>query len=145
MDFGCDFNHYLSDITRTIFPGNNKILSEFKKIYDIVLQAQLLSIDSCMAGITAEGLDKIARDYISINGYGNYFGHSLGHGVGLDVHEEPFIRRGNRNVLKENMVITIEPGIYIPGKGGIRIEDMVIVGKNKCEVLYKSRKSLIII
>jgi len=145
MDFGCKFENYCSDMTRTIFTGNLKICNEFKKIYDIVLKAQLLAIENCREGVTCSQLDRIARKFIISKGYGNNFGHSLGHGVGIEVHEEPAVTMQNRAVLRENMVITIEPGIYIENFGGVRIEDMVIVGKNGCEVLNNSKKSFLIL
>jgi len=145
MDFGCKFENYCSDMTRTIFTKNQKICNEFKKIYDIVLKAQLLAIENCREGVTCSQLDKIARKFITSKGYGNNFGHRLGHGVGIEVHEEPAVTMENRAVLRENMIITIEPGIYIENFGGIRIEDMVIVGKNDCEVLYNSKKSFFIL
>ncbi len=145
MDFGCRFENYCSDITRTIFIGNNKICNEFKKIYDIVLEAQIRAIENCREGITAGELDGIARKFISSKGYGANFGHGLGHGVGLEVHEQPVINSKNKTILKENMIITIEPAIYIENFGGIRIEDMVLVKKNGCEVLYNSRKDFFIL
>ncbi len=144
MDFGCRFENYCSDITRTVFLKNNKISNEFKKIYDIVLKAQLLAIKSCREGVSCSQLDKAARKFIASKGYGNNFGHGLGHGVGLEVHEEPVVNSRSRTILKKNMVITIEPGIYIENFGGIRIEDMVVVGKNGCEVLYGSTKNFIV-
>ncbi|MEA2015612.1 MAG: M24 family metallopeptidase [Actinomycetota bacterium] len=144
MDFGCRFENYCSDMTRTIFTRNNKKCNEFKKIYDIVLRAQLKAIDYCRAGISAGKLDSVARNFISSKGYGDNFGHGLGHGVGLEIHEEPFIKKGVKTVLKENMVITIEPGIYVKNFGGVRIEDAAIVKKNKCEVLYSSRKDFFV-
>jgi len=140
MDFGTIYNRYCSDITRTVFlnniPGNSKL----REIYNIVLEAQQRTIQACCEGIRCDELDSIARKYIERYGYGEKFGHSLGHGVGLEVHEDPAVTSKNKTVLKENMVVTIEPGIYIPGLGGIRIEDMVIVRKNGCENLYKSKK-----
>jgi Xaa-Pro aminopeptidase len=144
MDFGCRYKNYCSDMTRTIFVKNNKISNEFKKIYDIVLEAQLQSISSCRAGIECNRLDSVARKYISSRGYGDNFGHGLGHGVGLEIHEEPVINAASKTVLRENMVITIEPGIYIENFGGVRIEDILIVKKNGCEVLYNSRKDFFI-
>ena len=113
-----------------------KFPKEIQKVYDVVLKAQETAIKSVKVGIKAKELDKIARDIIEKAGYGKYFVHSLGHGVGLDIHEWPFINSKNETVLKEGMVFTIEPGIYIPGKFGIRIEDMVAIDYNgKCEVL----------
>ena len=145
MDFGCKFENYCSDMTRTIFTKNQKICNEFKKIYDIVLKAQLLTVENCREGVACGQLDRIARKFITSKGYGHNFRHRLGHGVGIEVHEEPAVTMENRTVLRENMVITIEPGIYIENFGGVRIEDMVIVGKNGCEVLYNSKKSFFIL
>jgi Xaa-Pro aminopeptidase len=140
LDFGCIYNHYCSDITRTVFiedlKKNNKIL----EIYDIVLQAQIKAVEFCKAGIHSMEIDEVARKYIKSKGYGDNFGHGLGHGVGLEIHEDPTVSYINDTVLKENMVITIEPGIYIENFGGVRIEDMVIVKKNGCQNLYKSGK-----
>jgi len=144
LDFGCRYKNYCSDMTRTIFTKKNKISNEFKKIYDIVLEAQIRAINTCREGITCSSLDSVAREFIRSKGYGNNFGHGLGHGVGLEIHEEPVINAASKTVLKENMVITIEPGIYIENFGGVRIEDMLIVKKNGCEVLYNSRKDFFI-
>jgi len=144
LDFGCRFNNYCSDMTRTIFTGDNKKIREFRKFYDIVLEAQLRAIEYCREGISAGELDAVARDFISSKGYADNFGHGLGHGVGLDIHEEPVINKRVKTILRENMVITIEPGIYLKNFGGVRIEDVVIVKKNKCEVLYGSRKDFLI-
>lgn len=140
MDFGTIYNRYCSDITRTIFLNNIPYASKLREIYNIVLEAQQKAIGACRAGIRCDELDSIARKHIEKYGYGDKFGHSLGHGVGLEVHEEPVVTGKNKTILKENMVVTIEPGIYIPGLGGIRIEDMVIVRKNGCENLYNSKK-----
>jgi Xaa-Pro aminopeptidase len=139
MDYGVIFQNYCSDITRTIFIGK-KINNELKKIYEIVREAQMLALDFCREGIKASELDNIARKYITDKGYGENFGHSLGHGVGLEIHEPPWINQKNEQILKEGMVVTIEPGIYIENLGGVRIEDMVIVRKNGCENLYSSSK-----
>jgi Xaa-Pro aminopeptidase len=143
MDFGCKYRNYCSDMTRTIFKMNNKNNDKYKKIYDIVLEAQRMAIESCREGVICSQLDAIVRDFIYSKGYGNNFGHGLGHGVGLEVHEEPKINTESEMVLKENMVITIEPGIYIKGLGGVRIEDMVLVGRERCELLYDSDKRFI--
>ncbi len=145
MDFGCKYNNYISDITRTIFLKKFKNLDKFKKIYDIVLQAQKLALENCKEGVAGKDLDNIARRFINKKGFEENYRHGLGHGVGLEVHEDPIASKGQDNVLKENMVITIEPGIYIEGSGGIRIEDMVLIKKNCCEVLYSSLKDLIIL
>ncbi|MCD4669686.1 MAG: Xaa-Pro peptidase family protein [Actinomycetia bacterium] len=140
MDFGTVYNRYCSDITRTIFLRNGPFASKLKEIYSIVLEAQFKAIGACREGIRCDELDRIARKHIERSGYGKEFGHGLGHGVGLEVHENPALTGRNRTVLMENMVVTIEPGIYIPGLGGVRIEDMVVVKKNGCENLYKSKK-----
>jgi len=148
MDFGIVSNNYCSDITRTLFIGKSKekdIQKKFIDIYKIVKEAQEAAICCCREGLLASELDKVARDFISKYGYGNNFGHSLGHGVGLSVHEPPFINSENNQILKESMIITIEPGIYIKGFGGVRIEDMVIVRKKECERLYKNSKEMIVI
>ncbi len=142
IDFGCKYNNYCSDITRTFFI-NNKKHHKIREIYDIVLQAQQLAIENCREGITCRELDRIAREYIEKKGYGENFGHGLGHGVGLEVHEGPILNSKSELELKENMVVTIEPGIYIEGIGGVRIEDMAVVKKGGCEILYTADKSYI--
>jgi Xaa-Pro aminopeptidase len=141
MDFGVIYNRYCSDMTRTIFADKKAIKGELDEIYKVVLEAQLKALQACREGIRCDELDGIARKHIENAGYGEQFGHSLGHGVGLEIHEDPAVSPGNKKILKENMVITIEPGIYIPGSGGVRIEDMVIIGKNGCMNLYRSKKS----
>jgi len=140
MDFGCIYNHYCSDITRTVLIGNFKNSNKIRQIYDIVLQAQSKALEACMEGVSTIEIDEIARKHIGRKGYGENFGHGLGHGVGLEIHESPRVSYVNETILKENMVITIEPGIYIENFGGVRIEDMVIVKKNRCKNLYKSIK-----
>ncbi|MHB1254036.1 MAG: aminopeptidase P family protein [Candidatus Humimicrobiaceae bacterium] len=139
LDYGVVFKNYCSDITRTIFIGK-KIKTVLKQIYEIVQEAQMMAVDFCREGIKASELDNIARKYITDKGYGENFGHSLGHGIGLEIHEPPWINQKNEQILREGMVVTIEPGIYIENLGGIRIEDMVIVRKNGCENLYSSSK-----
>jgi len=145
IDFGCRYHNYCSDMTRTIFKGNRKKNDKFKKIYDIVLEAQQVVLKYCREGVSCRQLDDRARNFICSKGYGENFVHGLGHGVGLEVHEEPKINAESKMVLKENMVITIEPGIYIEDFGGVRIEDMVLVGKDKCELLYDSTKEFLIL
>ncbi len=143
IDMGCVFNGYNSDLTRTIFIGN--CLPEFRKIYNIVKNAQEEAISGVKQGITAGKLDKISRGIITKNGYGPEFGHSLGHGVGLEIHESPYIKNKNSFRLKKNIPFTVEPGIYIPDKGGVRIEDVVIVSDNGCENLTGSSGEIIIL
>ena len=143
LDAGIKYQRYCSDRTRTIYVGNNISMSknqkfprEIQKVYDVVLKAQEEAIKAVKVGIKAKELDKIARNIIEKAGYGKYFVHSLGHGVGLDIHEWPFINSRNEIRLKEGMVFTIEPGIYIPGKFGIRIEDMIAINYNgEAEIL----------
>ncbi len=143
LDAGIKYKRYCSDRTRTIFIGKNismskrqKFPKKIQKIYDVVLRAQEAAIKAVRVGIKAKELDKIARDIITKAGYGKYFVHSLGHGVGLDIHEWPYINSKNEIILKEGMVFTIEPGIYIPGEFGIRIEDMVAINyASKAEIL----------
>ncbi|MBQ4534581.1 MAG: M24 family metallopeptidase, partial [Ruminococcus sp.] len=113
------------------------------KVYNIVLEAQLAALEAARAGITGRELDRISRDIIEIAGYGEYFGHSLGHGVGMDIHEAPNASQGNELPLNEGAVVTIEPGIYLAGKFGVRIEDFVILTENGCENLTKCAKKLI--
>lgn len=132
-DMGVTFKEYNSDLTRTIFLG--KIPSNLKKIKEIVTKAQSQAIKAIKPGVEIALLDKIARDYITAQGYGQNFLHSLGHGVGLQVHESPAINSQNLQQLREGMVFTVEPGIYLPGVGGVRIEDMVLVTKKGCAVL----------
>jgi Xaa-Pro aminopeptidase len=140
FDFGCVYNGYASDMTRTIYLGENPS-EKHLEIYNIVLEAQLKAIDGVKVGASSREIDKIARDYITEKGYGKEFGHGLGHGLGMVGHELPFLSpKAEEFILEENMVITIEPGIYIDGFGGVRIEDDVIVKKDGCEILNKTSK-----
>ena len=143
LDAGIKYKRYCSDRTRTIYIDKNITMSKkqnfpkhIQKVYDVVLKAQEKAIKSVKVGMKVSELDKIARDVIENAGYGKYFVHSLGHGVGLDIHEWPFINSRNELRLKEGMVFTIEPGIYLPGEFGIRIEDMMAIDYNgKANVL----------
>ncbi len=141
IDFGAGFGGYYSDQTRTIIFG--KATDEHKKIYNIVKDSLKKAIDYIRPGISIFKLDEIARSHIISYGYGDYFGHGLGHGIGLSVHEDPTINWENNDILKEGMVFTVEPGIYIPEWGGIRIEDMVLVTSNGSEILTYLPKELI--
>lgn len=141
MDFGCVYNGYCSDMTRTVVVG--KANEEQKKIYDIVLKAQLEALAHIKPGVLGKDVDKIARDIISNAGYKDNFGHGLGHGVGLAIHEKPTLSPMGERVLEKNMVVTDEPGIYITGFGGVRIEDLVAVGEDGPIVYSKSPKELI--
>ncbi|MGI6485387.1 MAG: aminopeptidase P family protein [Thermoanaerobacterales bacterium] len=143
LDFGCRYKGYCSDTTRTVFIGD--VTDEQKKIYDIVLSANQKAEQAVKAGLTAEQIDKTARAIIEIAGYGEYFVHRTGHGIGLSVHEAPNIMEGNKQILSRGIVFSVEPGIYIPGKFGIRIEDLVHVTEHGAEVLNATTKELIVI
>lgn len=144
FDFGCYYNGYVSDMTRTIYFGEN-ITEKHREIYNTVLKAQKMVLDKIKAGMTGIEVDRIARNYINSKGYEENFGHGLGHGLGLYIHEAPTLSIRSDSILKENMIVTVEPGIYIEGFGGVRIEDDVIIKKDGCEILNKSPKELIII
>ena len=139
IDIGARYHNYCFDSTRTFIKGN---FEEARKIYEIVLQAQLEAIDTVTDGVKASEVDLTARRVIEKAGYGKYFVHSTGHGVGIEVHEYPAVSPTSNDVLRENMVITVEPGIYIKGKFGVRIEDTVIVTKRKPIVLETTYKYL---
>lgn len=141
MDFGCIYEGYCSDMTRTVVIG--KANSRQKEIYQVVLEAQLAALDTIRAGMTGAQVDKIAREIIAQAGYGAYFGHGLGHSVGLYIHENPRLSPSCHEVLEEGMIQTVEPGIYLPGFGGVRIEDMVIVTEEGCRNLAHSPKDLL--
>lgn len=141
LDYGCVYNGYCSDMTRTVVVG--KADGKQKEIYNVVLEAQSEALLHIRAGVLGKDVDKVARDIISDAGYGDYFGHGLGHGVGLLVHEEPRLSQLGETPLEVNMVVTDEPGIYIPDFGGVRIEDLIVVGKDGPIVLSKSTKELI--
>lgn len=141
MDFGCVYNGYCSDMTRTVVIG--KANEKQKEIYGIVLEAQLAGLDASRSGVRGCDVDKVSRDIIAKAGYGDYFGHGLGHSVGLYIHEEPRLSKTCETVLQPNMIQTVEPGIYLPGFGGVRIEDMVVVTEGKCRNLAHSPKELI--
>ncbi|CUS97703.1 M24 family metallopeptidase [Candidatus Chrysopegis kryptomonas] len=140
IDFGCVFNGYHSDITRTIVVG--KATSEQKKIYQIVFDAQSRAIENAKSGLKANILDSIARNYIKQKGYGKFFGHSLGHGIGVEIHTLPRISPKSNYVLQNGNVITIEPGIYIPNFGGVRIEDDILINSTP-QVLTTLPRNLI--
>lgn len=141
LDFGVVYDGYCSDMTRTIVIGEPN--EKMKEIYNVVLKAQEAALKAVKPGISCYDLDKIARDIITEAGYGEYFGHGLGHGVGRVVHELPMVNFRSKEVLKPGMVITDEPGIYIPNFGGVRIEDIILVTEDGYEVFSKSPKELI--
>lgn len=133
IDIGVDYGNYKSDLTRTLFLG--KIPLVVCKIYNIVLKAQEQAIERIRPGVKISEIDRTARQYIEKQGYGGFFGHNLGHGLGLEVHESPQICLANKKVLQKGMVFTIEPAIYLPYKFGVRIEDDIAITEKGCEVL----------
>ena len=143
LDAGIKYKRYCSDRTRTIKASEKISMSKYQKfknkkiqkIYDIVLKAQLNAIKKIKIGMEINKLDKIARDIIEKEGYGKYFVHSLGHGVGLDIHEYPNISSRSDVILEENMVFTVEPGIYLPDEFGVRIEDTLVMSSKKAIIL----------
>lgn len=143
MDFGAYYKGYVSDITRTVAVG--KPDPKLEEIYNIVLEAQLRGMDGLKAGMSGKDGDALTRDYITEKGYGDYFGHSTGHGIGLEVHEGPALSMRSDTILKPGMVVTVEPGIYIPGLGGVRIEDDTLIKENSNEALTHSTKELLIL
>lgn len=134
IDCGCIYDSYCSDLTRTWaygrIPG-----AWFEQIYEVVLQAQCAALDAIQPGMRCAELDAVARDIIREAGYGDHFGHGLGHGLGLEVHEAPRLNMLSEATLEAGMVVTIEPGIYLPGQGGVRIEDLVVVTESGCDIL----------
>jgi Xaa-Pro aminopeptidase len=143
LDYGAYYNGYVSDITRTLAVG--KPSDEMKKIYDIVLEAQLRGMAGIKPGMTGREADALTRNLITEKGYGEYFGHSTGHGIGLEVHEGPALSVKSDTVLEPGMAVTVEPGIYVPGLGGVRIEDDTIITIEGNESLTHSTKELIIL
>ena len=143
MDFGCLYDHYVSDMTRTIYLGH--VSDEQAEIYNTVLKANQALIDQAKAGLGFRDFDKIPRDIIVEAGYGEYFTHGIGHGIGLDIHEEPYFNQTSTEVIKSGMVLTDEPGIYIEGKYGVRIEDDILITDTGCELLTLAPKELIVI
>lgn len=143
MDIGAVYDGYHSDTTRTV--AVKSCSEEQKKIYNIVLEAQLTALDKIKAGVLCSKVDAAARDVITNHGFGDCFGHSTGHGVGLEIHESPAVSPNNDTILKSGMIITDEPGIYLPNKFGVRIEDMVCVTDEGCKNFVSLPKELIIV
>ena len=140
FDFGSTWEHYYSDMTRTVYVGEPS--EEYRKVYETVLQANAAAKAAVRPGATCESIDRAARDVIEAAGYGEYFIHRLGHGLGLDVHEEPYMVSGNTTELKPGMVFSDEPGIYIPGKFGVRIEDILVCTEDGYESLNNAPRDL---
>lgn len=143
LDFGAVYRGYHSDITRTVAVG--EVRPRQKDIYSIVLEAQLSAISSVKAGVRASEVDRAAREIIKKYGYGDYFGHGTGHGLGLDIHEAPRVSANDDTILQAGMAVTIEPGIYLPDWGGVRIEDTVLVENDGCRVLTSSPKDTLLL
>jgi len=143
IDFGAVLDGYHSDETVTVAVG--QVDSRQQQMYDVVLAAHDRAIAAARPGISCKELDAVARDYITEKGFGNYFGHGLGHGVGLEIHEKPTLSPRSEAELAEGMVVTIEPGIYIPGWGGVRIEDTIVVTADGCRIVTEVPKKLMIV
>ena len=143
IDFGALYQGYHSDMTRTVAVGQ---ASDYQReIYGIVLEAQLTALSKVKAGVKASEIDKAARDVITEKGYAEYFKHSTGHGVGLDIHELPYVSQKSEKYLSAGMVVTVEPGIYLPDRFGVRIEDMVLVTADGCKNFASLPKDLIVL
>ena len=143
MDFGCLYHGYCSDMTRTVAVGH--VTEEMDKVYHTVLRAQLAGIERAGAGVSGREIDAAARDVIAAAGYGEYFGHSFGHGIGVEIHEAPNASPNYNEILPAGAVISAEPGIYLPGKFGVRIEDVIVLRGNGCENITKAPKELLIL
>ena len=145
MDFGAVYKGYCADMTRTV--AFKRVTPYMRRVYNTVLTAQKLGISAIRKRVSIKAVDDITRGYIEEKGFGNYYIHGTGHGVGKEVHEEPYIntKAGYKNKFKTNMAVTVEPGIYIPGKLGVRIEDLVIVSDTGAINLNHSIKELLII
>ncbi len=141
FDFGTVYEQYNSDCTRTFIVG--KPTSKQKEIYQITLEAQLAAVDAVKPGISCKEVDSIARNIITKAGYGKYFGHGLGHGVGMEIHEAPRLAQSGTYILKPGMVVTVEPGIYLENIGGVRIEDLIVVTETGHRILTQFPKELI--
>ena len=143
FDIGAVYEGYHSDMTRTVAVG--EVSDKQREIYDIVLKSHLAGLDAVRAGVSGFDVDKVCRDIIKDAGYGEFFGHGTGHGVGLEIHEEPRVSPKGETILKSGMIITVEPGIYLPDEFGVRIEDTVLVTDNGYETFAHIPKELIIL
>ena len=143
MDFGCKFDGYCSDMTRTVAVGH--VTEEMETVYNTVLKAQLAGIAAAKADVTGAAVDGAARQVIADAGYGPYFGHSFGHSVGVEIHENPNATPSNSKPLPAGAVISAEPGIYLPGKLGVRIEDVIVITEQGCQDITLAPKELLIL
>ncbi|MYL56490.1 M24 family metallopeptidase [Virgibacillus halodenitrificans] len=143
LDFGALYEGYRSDMTRTVAIGNPG--SQLKEIYDIVKEALQIGVNVIKDGVKCKQVDTVVRDYITNKGYGENFGHGTGHSFGLEIHEGPYFSQESKDVLQTGMVMTVEPGIYLPGLGGVRIEDDVVVTDSGHEIITNSLKNLIVL
>lgn len=143
FDIGCRYQGYCADMTRTVFLGKPE--EEWKRVYEAVRRAQEEALEVIKPGVPCKFVDLAARDYLNRQGLGQYFGHSLGHGVGLEVHEQPTLARTSTQTLEPGDVVTVEPGVYLPGRGGVRIEDMVLVTSSGILNFTQTSKELIIL
>lgn len=143
LDFGAYYKGYVSDFTRTVVVGAPS--DKHREIYGIVLESQLYALEHLRSGMTGREADALTRDIITRYGYGEYFGHSTGHGIGMEIHEEPRLSRNSDTILTPGMVVTVEPGIYLPGFGGVRIEDAVVMTNDGIKILTSSPKELIVL
>ena len=141
MDFGCVYGGYCSDMTRTVCVG--KPTEEMERVYETVLKAQLAGIAAARAGVTGAEIDGAAREVIRRAGYGDYFGHSFGHSVGVEIHESPNASPGNHEPMPAGAVVSAEPGIYLPGRFGVRIEDVIVLEEGGCRDITKADKALL--
>ena len=143
MDFGCIYDGYCSDMTRTVAVGH--VTEEMETVYNTVLKAQLAGIAAAKAGVTGAAVDGAARRVIADAGYGPYFGHSFGHSVGVEIHENPNATPSNSKPLPAGAAISAEPGIYLPGKLGVRIEDVIVITEQGCQDITLAPKELLIL
>ncbi len=143
LDFGCVYQGYCSDMTRTLVIG--EATDKHKTIYDVVLQSQLAALKAIKPGMLGKEIDQVAREIITQAGYGDYFGHGLGHATGIDIHETPRFSPLENTIIQKGMIMTVEPGIYLPGFGGVRIEDLVVITDKGIENFTHSSKELIVI
>ncbi|MGB9804410.1 M24 family metallopeptidase, partial [Desulfofundulus sp.] len=141
LDFGAKYKGYCSDITRTVAIGD--VSDEAKLVYQVVKESQEVGLKSIRAGIKTGDIDLSVRNNIAAHGFGNLFIHRTGHGLGLDIHEEPYIAPNGESIIEDGMIFTVEPGIYLPGKFGVRIEDDVVVMESAGRSLTSSEKELI--